>query len=242
MIQDIGNKLIRKKLEGLSRMENYQRKIHGQGKDASFKPIPALKLSAVITSFMAAFVLTFTAPTHAQIESPEMFLAPLPGSIHIYSNDQGMEKRQRCTQRSDGQLFFEEQICCFGPGAVTISLPELAISPMDGKRSITDHYTLYADKTKLIRTAFFGDIVLFDFTKNVWTVPIISSPGLPKEATCTVASKKWMQYKGKNRLIVTVQCKAYSNDKIVHESSWTLASGLGYISMDDFELTSIETQ
>jgi len=177
-----------------------------------------------------------------------MFLAPAPGAIHIFSNDEGMEKQQRCIEKGKGRLVFEERTCCFKPASgdgppITVDIPGYTVLPTPKEPwSIEDQYTLYTDGTKLIRTAFSGDITLIDLARETWVVPMSGSPGMPKEGTCKVVSKKWMSYRGKDRLIVVVECTASLNDAIVHKETWTLASGLGFIAMDDFKLTSIEKQ
>jgi hypothetical protein len=69
---------------------------------------------------------------------------------------------------------------------------------------------------------------------------MIGSPGMPREGTCRIVSKKWMPFRGEERLVAVVECSACLDGKRIYEGTWTLASGLGIVAMDDFVLTSVE--
>jgi hypothetical protein len=175
-----------------------------------------------------------------------MFLAPSPGAIHILADGQGMERRQRCVEQGAMKRVIEEEICCFEPASedsppMTIDIPGHTVLPTPNEPwSITDRYTLYVDGTRLLRTTSWGEVTLFDSARTTWKDPMISSTGMPKEGTCRIVSKKWMPYRGADRLIVVVEFKGYLNGEMVHAETWTLASGLGIVAMDDFVLTSVE--
>ena len=140
----------------------------------------------------------------------------------------------------------EEEICCFQPAPegsppVTIDIPGHTLLPTPKEPwSITDRYTLYVDGTRLLRTTSCGDVTLFDSARTTWKDSMISSTGMPKEGTCRIVSKKWMPYRGADRLVVVVEFKGYLNGEVVHAETITLASGLGIIAMEDFSLTSVE--
>ena len=140
----------------------------------------------------------------------------------------------------------EEEICCFQPAPegsppVTIDIPGHTLLPTPKEPwSITDRYTLYVDGTRLLRTTSCGEVTLFDSARTTWKVPMIGSPGMPKEGTCRVISKKWMPFRGEDRLVVVVECSAYMEGKRIYDGTWTLASGLGIIALDDYVLTSVE--
>jgi hypothetical protein len=139
----------------------------------------------------------------------------------------------------------EEEICCFGPysedGAVSVDLKAgLEMTPVLEKKSIQTRYILISDGNRLVMKSPDLELILFDSARNEWKAPMIGSPGMPKEGTCRVISKKWMPFRGEDRLVVVVECSAYLEGKRIYDGTWTLASGLGIIALDDFVLTSVE--
>ena len=139
----------------------------------------------------------------------------------------------------------EEEICCFGPysedGAVSVDLKAgLEMTPILEKKPIRARYILIADGNRLLMKSSDLELILFDSARNEWKAPMIGSPGMPREGTCRVISKKWMPFRGEERLVVVIECSAYLDGKRIYAGTWTLASGLGIIAMDEYVLTSVE--
>lgn len=205
-------------------MANCGRQIHGQAREASTTCLPAPKLLLTLACLLPMVgIALLTPPLADAAEKPELFLAPEPGVINIYVNGEGLVLRQAGLEKSRGRTLYEEEICCFGPhaenGGVTVDLLTLEIAQLDKEQSITTKHTLFADGQNLMQKVHFGNIKLIDFSQKQWTNPILSSPGMPKEATCKVISQSTEKMWGKYRLVVEVQCKAYLDGKTVYENA-----------------------
>jgi len=140
---------------------------------------------------------------------------------------------------------YEEEICCFGPysedGAVSVDLRKgMEMVPITERRSIKTRHALIADGPRLVLKTPDIELTLFDASRDEWQVPLLGSPGMPREATCRVVSKVRTPYRGEDRLLVVVACTASRQGKIVYGTTWTLASGLGVIALDHFKLVSAE--
>lgn len=224
-----------------------QRLIHGQEKAASCQYVLGLSLFVVCSQIAFTADIGWADPQLAP-ESAILFLAPTPGAIHTFTNSDGLENQQRCISSSSDRLVIEESICCFQPPSdneppVTLAFPPYTTVQTPKKPwSVDSQYTLYAEQNKLMKTTELGDIALIDFERKIWTIPIFSSPGMPKKATCEIVSQKVENMWGEDRSVVKVQCKAQLDGEIVHEESWTLASGIGFIATGDFKLASIKKE
>ncbi|MEF2231154.1 MAG: hypothetical protein V3571_09520 [Pseudodesulfovibrio sp.] len=189
--------------------------------------------------------LTLVVSVYAGDVGPEAFLGPRPGIQYAYSNGKGMHRWFRGVEKARSQVTYEDEICCFGPysedGAVSVDLKAgLEMTPILERKSIRTRCALVADESRLVMKSPAIETVLFDTTRDEWKAPMISSPGMPKEGICRIVSKKREAYRGEDRLIVTVSFNASLQGEVVHEETWTLASGIGVIALGDFKLIAIE--
>jgi len=198
--------------------------------------------------FVFALLSVLVAGTvRAESLLPEMFLPAEAGKVVILADSSGMKRSFFCIKRDKNKVLIEEVICCFQPASkedppVEINMPGYKLLPTPKEPwSTKEQYTLSVNGTRLVSEAHFGGITLLDLAGGSWTVPIFSSPGMPKTETCKAVSWQSGPYFGKERTIVTVECNACLDGERVHTETWTLATGIGFVGMTDFKLSSIET-
>lgn len=207
--------------------------IHGLGNGYLFR---GLRVLSAISIILACLHL-HGGVGHAEDYKANDFIAPAQGVKHIFESPDGLTRELLGIEYSDDKLYIQDKICCFPYNHnSTKSLHKKSNSSINQMILSTDGTKILLE-THLITT-------LADLKADSWSIPISvvgpKASEYPNESTCEVISKKNTHLFGQSRLVIDVKCtvKPVKGPPII--SNWTLASGLGFIQIDNFELVRIE--
>jgi len=170
-----------------------------------------------------------------------MFLAPQPGAISMFEGDGGLKKEIRGLRLDANGLHLEEKTCCFSYDQE--ALKNWSTPPPD---YALYQYRLSTDENTLYRVDRDGKTILLDFIRDSWSIPLtkwgIDAHKYPDVATCRIVSKRKDRLFGETRFIVDVHCEAQSEECESIVFSWSFASGLGFIAINDFMLRQVNVK